>query len=82
MDVVNNISEKLVSKLLFPFRKGKNLEKIQDIIQDGISDMVKKHDKMYDELREQLYEIKETHIPSPSTGIGNRFRFLFTGKLK
>jgi len=38
--------------------------------------------QMCEDLREKLCKIKNTHIPAPNTGIGNRFRFLFTGKLK
>lgn len=49
-DVVNNISQALKPKLLFPFRKGKNLDKIENIIHDEIVVMVNKHDKMYDTL--------------------------------
>ena len=110
MDVVNNISEKLVPKMLVPFRKGKNRDKVEDIIHDEIASMVQKHNKMHDKLAKEkeqvdktltetremlksangikgslkadLKEMKRTHIPAPNTGIGNRFRFLFTGKLK
>lgn len=92
---VDEIAEALKSKLLFPFRSGKNLGKIKDILDKGIEGVVAAKNLKIQEYREildatrqrkedlndQVKKMKKTHIPAPSTRFANRMRFLFSGKL-
>jgi hypothetical protein len=66
-----NVYFAIYSKLFNQYRSDKWKEKIQNSIAPVLVSLINKVEEKY-----------KGYIPAPKTNLGNRLRFLFTGKLK
>jgi hypothetical protein len=77
--MIEEITAKLMPKMLVPFRSGDHRDKTKDIIGDGIYDYIKYTVKDAVESEREKFN---GYIPAPTKDFVNRLRFLFTGKFK